>query len=137
MSIGGQDIFPVWNNRATATPQWCEGQPSSQSKTSYRIEFSVNYHFNSPITLFAFDLPIILLPSINMNNHEPRNTTIINTTSRYLQRACRWGWWPAPPPRGSLRILVSVLGRQLQQQHRASTSGSIHLPNPNLSLHYP
>ena len=59
VSIGGQDIFPVWNNRATATPQWCEGQPSSQSKTSYRIEFSVNYHFNSPITLFVFDLPII------------------------------------------------------------------------------
>ena len=24
VSIGGQDIFPVWNNRATATPQWCE-----------------------------------------------------------------------------------------------------------------
>jgi hypothetical protein len=24
VSIGGQDIYPVWNNRATATPQWCE-----------------------------------------------------------------------------------------------------------------
>ena len=30
VSIGGQDIYPVWNNRATATPQWCEVDTCNQ-----------------------------------------------------------------------------------------------------------